>query len=239
MKDGAGRTARAAYREQSLATRVHVGVRWRTCPFGAVADAVLGAGTVLEVGCGHGLFSLYLAARDPAVQIVGVDVDTDKLDIARAAALRCGVADRVSFRAVATGWTPADGLPDETGASGAAEWDAIAVVDVLYLLGHTGAARLIADAAGALAPGGRVVVKELDTAPAWKWRASLAQEMLATKVLRITAGEQLEHVGITDLESMLRRAALDPTTTRLDRHRLHPDYVTVARAGPVPPSASS
>ena len=232
MSDPAGHAARAAYRGQSFATRVHVGVRWRTCPFRAIADAVVGAGTVLDVGCGHGLFPLYLAARDPSVQIVGVDVDTDKLDIARAAADCAGVAEQVAFRAVEPGWTPADGVPDGAGGVRAAGWAMITVVDVLYLLGHDAATRLIADTAGALAAGGRVVVKELDTQPAWKWRVSLAQEVLATKVLRITAGEQLEHVGIMDLESMVRGAGLEPTTTRLDRYRLHPDYLTVATTRP-------
>ncbi len=227
MSDPAGRAARAAYRETSVGTRVHVGVRWRTCPFSSIAAALSGAHTILDVGCGHGLFPLYLAARDPAVRVTGVDIDDAKLEIAAAAAARAGVADRVTFRPVAPGWTPASGIPGAP----ATGWDAITIVDVLYLLGHAAAERLIADAAAALAPAGRVVVKELDTTPAWKWRASLAQEVLATKVLRITAGEQLEHMGIATLEPALRAAGLDPTTTRLDRGRIHPDYLSVGSSG--------
>lgn len=224
MKDAAARVAFDAYRSTSLGTRFHVAVRWRTCPFPAIAQAVAGSVHVLDVGCGHGLFALYLATRDPSVRVVGVDVDVDKIEIARAAAIRAGVDDRVSFIVVPPGWTPTSGAqtPPEGG------WDAIVVIDVLYLLGPAAVSRILTDAVGVLGAQGRLVVKELDTAPRWKWRISLLQEVVATKVLRITEGRELAHVGIADLEPIVRSLGYEPTTVRLDHRRLHPDYLTVA-----------
>jgi cyclopropane fatty-acyl-phospholipid synthase-like methyltransferase len=224
MSDEAGRTARAAYRDASRATRLHVAIRWRTCPFAPIADALGDAARVLDIGCGHGLFPVYLARRFPGPTITGVDIDRDKLTIARAAARVAGLEDRVQFEAVEPGWVPGEGTPGAP----AAGWDGIAVVDVLYLLGPERVSRLLAAAAGALAPGGKLVVKELDTAPVWKHRVSQAQEFVATRVARITEGEHNQQVPSETLAADLEALGLVVTTTRLDRGKLHPDYLTVA-----------
>ena len=42
-----------------------------------------------------------------------------------------------------------------------------------------------------VAPGGVVVIKEADQVPVWKSRLATGQELLATKVLRITEGDQV------------------------------------------------
>ena len=172
-------------------------------------------GEILDVGCGHGLLSLYLAVQAPARRITGVDIDGDKLDVARRAADAAHVDDRVMFERVDGDWKPD------------ARWDAIVEVDMLYLLGRERAADWVHTAATALVPGGRLVVKELDVTPSWKARWSRFQEILATRVLRITKGEELELIPSDDVVAAMRDADLDVQTRRLDRGRLHPHYVAV------------
>jgi len=207
---------------------VHLAGRWRTCPFPAVAAAVPPSGDILDAGCGHGHFTLYLAAQHAERRLVGVDIDERKLPEARAAADRAGVADRVTFVAVPRDWDPAAAEPVAAPGSG---WDAIVCVDVLYLLGLTQAREWLHAAASALAPGGRLVVKELGTRPRWKHRVSRIQEQLATRLLRMTRGDNLELVPQGDVEAVMGAAGLSVEGNRLDRGRLHPHYLVVGTRG--------
>lgn len=70
----AGREALALYAGASAAARVHVRVRWHSCPFRAIAEEVPRAGRILEVGCGHGLLAAFLALESRARTVRGIDV---------------------------------------------------------------------------------------------------------------------------------------------------------------------
>jgi cyclopropane fatty-acyl-phospholipid synthase-like methyltransferase len=215
VTDAAASIARRAYASESLGTRVHTALRWRTCPFPQVAAEVPRQGEILDAGCGHGLLALYLAAQAPERRITGVDIDDEKLAVARRAASAASVDARVQFQHITPVW-----VPDQ-------RWDAIVEVDMLYLLGRERAAAWICFAAQALAPGGRLVVKELDVAPAWKARWSKFQEVLATRVMRITEGEELELIPRDDVAATMHDGGLTVNTRRLDHGRLHPHYVAV------------
>jgi cyclopropane fatty-acyl-phospholipid synthase-like methyltransferase len=222
--DRIGRTVRRAYKSSPLGVRLHLAGRLLTCPFHAVAAAVPAVGNILDAGCGHGLFTLYLAEQENRRRLIGVDIDERKLPEARAAAENLGFVGQVAFAAVPSNWNPSFADPIHRPPNG---WDAIVCVDVLYLLGRERARAWLHGAASALAPGGRLVVKELDTTPTWKFKVSRFQEVLATRVLRITRGEELELVPRTDVEDALRATGLFVEEERLDRGRLHPHYLVV------------
>jgi SAM-dependent methyltransferase len=225
--DAAARAALRTYRGASPGDRLHVLVRWLTCPFPPIVDVLPSEGRVLEVGCGHGLFSSYLAQRSPRLQVVGVDIDAHKIAVATAAERRDG--GRLRFAVGDSGSVP-DG-----------PWDAVVLVDVLYLLDEAAQRALLESCARVLAPGGVLVVKDMATRPRWKARWNAAQEALSVRILRITAGSPV--FSFTDPDERARwlvAAGLrDVRARRLDRGRVHPHHLLVARAPGQPRAVES
>lgn len=217
----AARRAIELYDDAPRGDRFHVRFRWWTCPFAAIEAQVPGAGRVLEVGCGHGLLSLYLALSRPDRVVTGVDIDEHKIALATRAAggLRPGEA-QASFATVAP-----DGFA-------AGRFDAIVIADVLYLLGADARRTLLARYVEHLEPGGVLLLKETDRVPRWKGALTVAQEELATRVLRITEGDQVSFAPPGEFVAQLREAGLDVTTERVDHGYPHPHVLITARAHP-------
>ncbi len=109
----------------------------------------------------------------------------------------------------------------------AGPWDAVVVVDVLYLLSGDEQRELLTACRALLAPGGVLVVKEMGVTPGWKARWNLVQETLSVRVLRITDGANLTFVAPEITAEWLRDLGLEVTARRLDRGRLHPHHVVV------------
>jgi 2-polyprenyl-3-methyl-5-hydroxy-6-metoxy-1,4-benzoquinol methylase len=209
--------ALALYTTAPRRDRLHVRGREKSCPVAAILAAVPRTGRVLEVGCGHGLVSASLAIDSAARRVSGVDIDGRKIALAQRAAGVFGHPERLSF-SVTDGTLPAG------------PWDAIVIVDVLYLIDRESEQALIAQCAAALAPGGVFVVKETDVVPRWKHRFATLQEFVATRVVRITKGDSLSFTPIADLAADMESAGLDVRVDRVDKGYLHPHAMVVGRA---------
>jgi SAM-dependent methyltransferase len=241
---GAGRQALDAFRDTPLSTRLHATLRWWSAPFPAVEAGLPAAGRVLEIGCGHGLFSVYAALAGRARSVVGVDIDAGKIAQAQAVAQGLSGAD-VSFRLAPTGAVPIG------------PWDAVVVIDMLYLLPTAEQRRLLAAAADQLGPGGVLLIKEMSPTPRWKAGWNRLQETMAVSILGITqradgtgpnrpisddrhsndpaagglpvGSQRFDLVAPAVMAGWLRQSGLRTSSRRLDRHRLHPHHLLVGR----------
>ena len=219
--DRVARRAFSLFRGAARADRLHVRVRWATCPVPLIDAEVPTRGRVLEVGCGHGLVSSYLALACATREVVGVDIDERKLAIARAAAARLDPRDgTLRFASSPHGAVPAG------------PWDAIVIVDVLYLLDADHELALLDACIAELAPAGVLVVKETDVMPQLKHAIAKAQEMLATRVLHITAGDTLSFTPITELAEYLADRGLSVSVRRVDAGYPHPHSLLVGVSVP-------
>jgi SAM-dependent methyltransferase len=108
------------------------------------------SGPVLDVGAGSGVWSLAMLEHDPLARVTALDLET-VLPRFYARAVRLGVAARVD--AIAGEYLQV-ALPR-------AAYARVVLANVLHLEGEAGAATLVARAAEALAPGGRLVVVDI------------------------------------------------------------------------------
>ncbi|MCD9625368.1 class I SAM-dependent methyltransferase [Rhabdothermincola salaria] len=216
----AAQRALGLYAEAPMGARVRTAVRWWTAPFAALELEVPLAGPVLDLGCGDGLFAAYLAVAGRARQVVGTDIDRDKVAVARQAArrLRPGEAE-LHFEA-------GDGrVPRLDGG-----WRSIVVADVLHLLGDDARRALLDDCVEALAPGGLLVIKEVDTRPRWKARLAAVQEVAATRLSRTTDGTGVDSAEPRALAAHLEGQGCTTMVKRLDHGYPHPHCLILATA---------
>lgn len=218
MTSSDSRVVLDAYRRLSMLTRLHVLVRSLTAPFDEIDDAVPVAGRNLEIGSGHGLLSNQLAYSRAGRNMLGVDIDVDKITQARSAAIELGVDDRVVYEHVEPDWLP----PDD-------DLDAVVFADVLYLLCWESAQRLLRAASRAVGVGGVVIVKEMAERPRWKRLLTEAQEWTSKNVLRITQGQVIEIHPVQSICSALGLNGLEVSTVELDRGHLHPHVLIIGR----------
>jgi uncharacterized protein (DUF2062 family) len=136
------------YRTSGVGDRKYVEAKLRYDPvLGCIAELGLDLGNVLDAGAGRGQLGLCLLELGQARTLSGFDLDARKIDVARRAA-----GDSARF---------------EVGDLKNAEFsnfDTLLLVDVLHYLGAETQDALLERAARALAPGGRILIRETDGA---------------------------------------------------------------------------
>jgi SAM-dependent methyltransferase len=104
---------------------------WLPALDGVIAKLETGA-RVADIGCGHGASTILMAQAFPNSTFVGSDYHQGSIETARARAEEAGVAERVSFEAVAAADHPGDG------------YDLVTMFDCLHDMGDpVGAARRV------------------------------------------------------------------------------------------------
>jgi len=110
-------------------------------------------GEILDLGCGFGLFALYMATCKPNAHVIGLDINDKRLQIAQTAADRLNIRN-VSFRHQDL----RDWHPDRMIAGAYA-------LDVFHHIPVESGNRLLADLSAHIVPGGRFLLKDIDTQP--------------------------------------------------------------------------
>jgi len=148
--------------------------------------------TLLDIGGGPGVYAIEFARRQPGLKAVVFD-SAKTLEVARANIAKAGLSQRVSVQA-------GDAFKDDLGGP----YDIVLLSNIVHVYSEEENRRLVARGAQALAPGGRICIKDfiLDPRRTGPTKASL----FAVNMLVNTDGGDCYTVA--EMKGWLRRAGL-------------------------------
>ena len=144
-------------------------------------------GQILDIGCGFGLFSLYYAQLLPAVRFRGLDLNARRIAVATAAARRLGL-DNARYT-----------VGDARAYRADAEYAAAYMLDIVHHVPPDTVAPLLGELHKSIRPGGRLLVKDVDTQPAYKRWFTHALDLL------MSPGGVIHYWPSGELQALLQR----------------------------------
>jgi 2-polyprenyl-3-methyl-5-hydroxy-6-metoxy-1,4-benzoquinol methylase len=194
------RDALRLYAKQPLLTRWFVRFRHILSPLEALERMVPKEGRILDIGCGHGLFTNYMALREPSRKLLGVDPSPVKM---KAAKITESAVPNVRYLP-----GNAENVTDSGG------FDAITIVDVLYLLPEDEQQKILKTCYRLLTNAGMLVLKTQDTRPRWRYWWTCAEESIMVKV-GMTHGSGVHFLPAEKSQKMLEEAGFTVTQHKL------------------------
>ena len=153
------------YRDLSLRARCFLRLRWYLTFFERIKKELPEKGTVLDIGCGYGLFSLFLAmTRNDEV----FGFDPDQTRIADAKRLEAKFSNLYFTTDLENGALYRQNI--------------ITIIDVLYLLPDSEKRRMLKSAYVKLRPGGTLLLKINGKEPYWKYVIAYVEEWIMTRM---------------------------------------------------------
>ena len=168
-------------------------------PYERMASVLPTWGRILDLGSGHGLLSFALSRASQQRQVVGIDHDPERVRLAEAAALTLPPESRPTFET-------AD-LKEKLASFASGSLAGIAMIDILHYFDPASQQFLINEAARALAPGGLLAVREIDSDAGIKASVNRLYERIATGAgFTRSTGPELSFKGASEWTSLLESA---------------------------------
>jgi len=203
------RVLHRAFGHYPPAHRIHILIRFFTCPFLRTVDDVPIGTRVLEIGSGHGLFGV-LITEERAREVIAVEPDLAKSVLPSPSA---------KIRKVA-------GYDESVRGT----FDVVVVYDVTYRMPAEERREFFRRAFDRVAPGGLLLWKDMDPAKRLKMRWARFQEILSDRFLGISLGEGFVHQSREESMAMLRGLGFTDLQARaVDFGYVHPHLLYTAR----------
>jgi len=128
------------------------------------------SGTVLDIGCGFGLFSLYYAKRFPDLNILGIDHNPKRIKMARHAAEKLGLTNVRYETGDAVSLSVDDSL------------DGAYMLDIIHHIPWDAVQNMLKQLHTRLKPEGILIVKDVNVRPAYKrWFTLIMDKLMDLK----------------------------------------------------------
>ncbi|HJQ35528.1 MAG TPA: methyltransferase domain-containing protein [Thermoanaerobaculia bacterium] len=196
------------YRGYPFGHRLHVFIRFLTCPFLRTLGDLPQFGSVLEIGAGHGIYSYFAAHRGHRVFAVEPDL-RKSIHPEHAPGVQWIAGYDECIRGV---------------------FDAAVIYDATYRMPVAYRTEVYRRAFERLAPGGTFLLKDMDPRRSWKMAFARLQEWLSDRFLKISIGSGFIYQTRAEVEATLRAIGFEDIRARaIDRGYPHPHLIYTAR----------
>lgn len=167
------------------------------CPFDLLVDAVPTESTVLDIGCGSGLFLFLLSRKRQIKNAVGIDRQESVVDAGRRAIWRTGLRTiELQVAKSVLNWP-------------GAKWDVVTMIDVMHHVPPGEQRTVFFAACERVKPGGRFVYKDMCRSPRWRAWVNRIHDL-------VVARQWIHYVPIETIDKWALEAGLRP----IEKHRI-------------------
>jgi len=185
-----------------FSTRSFIWLRWWLTPYREIAAVLPSSGRVLDLGSGHGLLSLALSMGSDRREIIGIDHDQARVQLAERAAAQHQSLSKPRFEV--------GDLEKALATFASGSLSGIAMIDILHYLAPESQAALLNEAARVLEPGGILAVREVDPEGGVTAVWNRLYENVATRIgFTRSARTHLEFRSVADWTGMIEAAGFD------------------------------
>ena len=164
-------------------------LRIEICPFEKLLPHVPLGATLLDIGCGGGLFLGLLALGDPTLCATGVDSSSDAINCASRMANKLSLNGLKFYCAGSSDTWPTD------------QYNVVSLIDVLHHVSPTDREGFFKEAAKRVGSGGTLICKEMRPKPRWKATANVLHDL-------VVARQWIRHSSAESIEAWAAKAGL-------------------------------
>lgn len=175
------------YRSASFIQRALNSARPYICPFHTLLKHVPQDSTVLDIGCGSGLFLNLLAYRNIVKRSIGIDAAKQPIETARNALKLIETRTDITFEHR----TVEEGLPDM-------KFDVVSMIDVAHHIDPNFQRSAIEAAASSVSDNGIFLFKDIGSRPLWRAWANRLHDI-------VLAREWIHYVQEGDVQNWMRQ----------------------------------
>jgi cyclopropane fatty-acyl-phospholipid synthase-like methyltransferase len=179
-------------------------------PLEEIAKFVPTSGNILDVGCGYGLLDIYLARTAPNRNVIGSELNSKRVRIAQI--ISQDIPNVKFFE---------KNLLAESDVVNIDQVDCIILMDLLHHVTYQQQDELIKTIHNILPQGGKLLIKDMDDRPVFKYYWNLVHDKLMTKF------DKLHFVGSNNLIKRIEKMGFAVQSSSKFKHPLYAHYLLV------------
>lgn len=195
------------YKNNDFFTKLHVFLRYHTCPLLVIEKFVPPQGLVIDYGCGHGVFSHVLSLTAPHRRIYAVDVSEAKVRAAKKTIINNGeiiFSSDVNIEKVLE------------------EADCLVMLDVLCYSSEKEIKQKLSSYFNHMRTGTRLIIKDIQRLNSAKYFWLYVQEFIFVKLLRRTQAASMNFFTKIHMMNLLRDLGFKVEAHDLSRGYAYP-----------------